>query len=170
MMGLTHQGALLCPSDLVRQSGSLLAAVGLVDIAYVQNAGHQHFSYHRPLVQSGGTLHGDADTVQYGPVRLLAAGDEGALLPGDVLAAHHQGIEPVDDTFDLGGDGIPVHRHGKDKDIGLQDSRGDGVEVVVKGTGFPGFEAGLAGMTAANLQKGRVKAGDGVALFSLPLG
>lgn len=50
----------------------------------------------------------------------------------------------------------PVHRHGEHHGVRLQDGGGNGVEVVVKGAGFAGLEASLAGVAAAHVLSGGV--------------
>lgn len=140
-----------------------------MDIARLQHARHQHFSYHGPFVQSGRAFHGDAHSIQHGQILFFTAGDESTFFAGNVFSSHYQGIDPVDHSFDLGGDGIPVNRHGKNKGVGLQDGRGNFVEIVVKGAGFSGGKTGFAGTAAADLHHGRVKAGDRMPFFPGPL-
>ena len=135
-----------------------------MDVAHVQNAGYQHLAHHLPLVQGGRALHGNANAIQHGPVLLLTAGDERTFFSRDVLAAHHQGVEAVDDPLDLGGDGVPVHRHGEHQGVCFQNGRGDEVEIIVKGAGLSGFEAGFTGVATAYFHHGGVKAGNGMAL------
>ena len=50
----------------------------------------------------------------------------------------------------------PVHRHGEHHGVRLQDGGGIGVEVAVKGAGFAGLEASLAGVAAAHVLSGGV--------------
>ena len=57
-----------------------------------------------------------------------------------------------------------TRKNGEHDGVGLQNGGGDGVEVVVEGTGLPRLKAGFAGAAASDVQKGGVKAPDGVAL------
>lgn len=151
-------------SDRIGQSRRFFAAVGFVDVAHIQHAGDEDFAHHLPLVQRTHPLHRNANAVHDGQIVFLTAADQRALLAGDVLAAHHQRVYAVNDALDLRRNGIPIDRHGEYQNVRLQNSRGDGVEIIVKRAGLAGGIAGLAGVAAAHLLECRVKARNGVAL------
>ena len=69
----------------------------------------------------------------------------------------------IDNSRDLGRDGIPIHRAGEDKRVRGEDIVCDRVEVVIERTGLSGLIAGLAGMTEVELQLGSVDHFDFVA-------
>ena len=123
-------------SDSVGKCGGLCAAVCLFDGTCLQYARDQYLADHLPLNKSCRTLDGDADAVHDAHVLFLTAGDQRAVLAGDILPSYNKREHLVDDALDLGRNGIPVDRHGEDDGIRFQYGRSDGIEIVVEGTGL----------------------------------
>lgn len=139
------------------------AAVGLINVADVQNAGNQHFAYHLPFIERCSTFHGYTDAIEDGLVLFLAACDQRAFLSGYILTSDNKGKYAIDDAFDLGWDGIPIYRHGEHERICFKYGLSYRIELLIVGAGVSALEAGFAGMASRNAHFDCIKCGDLVA-------
>ena len=102
-LGSFVTGLIIASLELVSQCRGFGNAVRLVNIADREYTGDEHLVHNRPLIQGGGALKGDTDTIENRGFLFLAAADQRALFAEELvfLAANHEAEHLIDHGLDL---------------------------------------------------------------------